>query len=117
MSASFKYGLCICLGVFVLIAGTLLAIICGQAVVLSLFPYYDCMKHTASNFGAAILIFTTLIQWPVYGFILATGWVRRRFARYAFILASIHAVTVTVAFWFISTHPLIEEWNGIGSMG
>jgi hypothetical protein len=109
MSTNLKYGLCISLGIFVLIGGSVLCLLFGQLITVSLFPYFICAEHTASNLSCATLIFVTLLEWPLYGLVLANGWAYRRFSKYVFILASIHAVAIVIALWVVSTYPPIQH--------
>jgi hypothetical protein len=59
-----------------------------------------------------IFLFISLIQWPVYGWILGRGWVRQQFLKYATILMAIHFTVGILAYVFYwSSHPF-DPWKG-----
>jgi hypothetical protein len=116
MSANLKYGLCVILGFFAPFGGLLLLLFFGRPIAILMFPYYTCSEYIALNRGAAILMFVTLLEWPLNGIVLADGLANGRFKKTACILASIHAVAIIVAIWFVSTHPALGHYTN-WSMG
>jgi hypothetical protein len=123
MSANKKYTLCISCGALAPIVFLVIYIvscfcfhttiieetnIVGRLIIAYLLPLLGCIDHTSAPLAAAILIFVSLIQWPIYGWMVGSGLVHRRLLRHLLVLASIHVVLVVGAFWFIAKFPYIE---------
>jgi hypothetical protein len=90
--------------------------ISSSLIVAVSFPYLfvaDWLNATPhANPIIFIFLFISLIQWPVYGWILGRGWVRQQFLKYATILMAIHFTVGILAYVFYwSSHPF-DPWKG-----
>jgi hypothetical protein len=119
MSATFKamlkYSLCIGLGILVefpIVFAVLMVkwsehsplppLPTGFAFVI---PYYSLASARGEeNAVAVVFACATVIQMPLYGWILGRGWVRHRFGRYALVLAGVH-LTTAIAGFLVHTKP------------
>jgi len=113
MIAAKKYLICIGIGVLVeIVAAILLVLLAFSTIPVSLdrivvfvFPY-SCYSNLQIAFPLVFAsAFSLLLQWPLYGWILGSGWVHHRISRYAVVLAGFHIIAAVVAFWYISKHP------------
>ena len=75
-------------------------------------PFY-CYGDLSTALPLSItLAIATLFQWPIYGWILGSGWVHHRLSKYAVILASFHIIAAVLAYWYSSKHP-VDMYRGI----
>ncbi|MFZ1074630.1 MAG: hypothetical protein WAO21_14485 [Verrucomicrobiia bacterium] len=118
MSTAQKYILCIVGGILAEIGVPLLLVVSAFAlssihvqvsqnfICAVAFPFYCYGDVDTALPLIIVLAFTTLFQWPIYGWILGSGWVHHRLSRYAAILAGFHIIAAVVAFWYSSKHPV-----------
>ena len=125
MRSDTKYYLCTGLGIAFPVIVCLIYLICcilfhdessvaEHIIGFLVFPFIVCGNHIISPLPASILLFVALLEWPVYGIILANGWVHSRFSRYVFILAIVHLMVVIFTLWFISIRPRLDyqpQWH------
>jgi hypothetical protein len=63
-------------------------------------PYLMMINQNSTPAFLFLLVFiVSLIQMPIYGWILGSGWVHHRFRIYASILAGVHIVAGFVGYW------------------
>ena len=118
MSTPGKYVICIGIGVlaeigipflFVILAFALNYIhieVSRNVIIAFSFPYFFCADlQTGFPLALSVAFFiASLLQWPIYGWILGSGWAHHRFLKYAVILASIHIMAAIVAYCYWSKH-------------
>jgi hypothetical protein len=122
MSSAQKYAVCIVGGVLAVISAPILVVALGfalssihfqvsQNLMVLAFPFCCYSDLDASLPLYLVVIFATLLQWPIYGWIIGSGWVHNRLSKYATLLACFHIIAVAIAFWYTSKHPL-DLWKG-----
>jgi hypothetical protein len=109
MSAAPKYIICISAGVLAEAAVFLAAMMvtftgCGSAPLPDGFafvtPYYMMVPQKSLPVSIALVFFViTLLQMPIYGWILGHGWVHHRFRKRFLILAVVHIIAGFVGYW------------------
>jgi hypothetical protein len=123
MNTAQKYSLCIVGGVLAEFAIYILILILpftlssihievSQNFILSLsFPFINYVDLDTSLPLTIFLTFASLFQWPIYGWILGSGWTNHRLSKYAMVLAGFHIIAAIFAFWYSSKHP-VDMWRG-----
>ncbi len=109
MSAAPKYVICIGAGIltevgvfFVSVMATFAG--CGSAPLPREFafvtPYYMMVSKDSTPVSIITVVSViTLLQMPIYGWILGSGWVHHRFWRHFLILVSVHIIAGFIGYW------------------
>jgi hypothetical protein len=112
-----KYGYCISFGIAAVVGIPLALFLIAfglfylhinvslNLMVVIAFPYLFLADWQPAFPIVFIAVFGSLLQWPLYGWILGSGWVHHRFLKYATVLACIHAIVTIIALCYCSKHP------------